>query len=70
LGALLPATPVEQRLLGEQAGRIRREVEDRASTVADRAKAAAAEGLRAAVEAADDSVHDRQSHRPEDAARH
>ncbi|MGF1627445.1 MAG: DUF3618 domain-containing protein [Alphaproteobacteria bacterium] len=70
LGALLPSTPVEQRLLGEQAGRIRREVEDRASTVADRAKAAAAEGLRAAVEAADDSVHDRQSHIPEKAASH
>ncbi|MPY71427.1 MAG: DUF3618 domain-containing protein [Alphaproteobacteria bacterium] len=56
IGALLPSTRAEDRLLGEYGVRVRQSASDMASTAAERAKAAGAEGARAAAEAAEQAV--------------
>lgn len=56
LGALLPTTETENRLLGEYGGRVRHKAADAASEVAERSRAAAAEGVRAAAQAAEEAA--------------
>lgn len=56
IGALLPSTALEDRMLGDQGRRLRRSATDLAANAAERAEAAASEGVRAAAEAVDTSV--------------
>jgi ElaB/YqjD/DUF883 family membrane-anchored ribosome-binding protein len=56
IGALLPSTEAEDRLLGEHGRRIRRSATDIAASAAERAQAAATEGVLAAAEAAEKAV--------------
>lgn len=68
IGALLPSTRAEDRLLGEYGARVRQSASDMASTAAERAKAAGAEGARAAAEAAEQSVRGNGHGRSEEGA--
>lgn len=56
LGALVPTTRTEDRLIGEHAQRIRQGAVDMAAEAAKRAEKAAVEGARAAADAAEESI--------------
>ena len=70
LGALLPATETENRLLGEYGGRVRHKAADVASEAAERSKIAAAEGVRAAARAAEEVARGGTDHSAGEPARH
>lgn len=56
LGALLPVTQTENRLLGEYGERMRHKASDVVSETAERSRTAAVEGVRAAAEAAEQAA--------------
>jgi ElaB/YqjD/DUF883 family membrane-anchored ribosome-binding protein len=56
LGALIPTTQAENRLIGEYGGQLRRKAADVASDAAERSRTAAAEGVKAAAHAAEEAA--------------
>lgn len=69
IGALLPSTPLEDRVLGQHGRRIRRTAVDMAASSAERAEEAASEGVRAAADAVETVARGRRDGSAEPARR-
>lgn len=64
IGALLPSTEAENRVMGSQGEQVRKKASETASEVAGRATAAAAEGTRAAAHAVEETARGGGGSRP------